>query len=737
MPPSPPPEPGPSPPPAPPSSSSPPPPSPSRPPLRSRSQPLPPTTTTAASAISSGSAPTYMPALPTPSSTPPADPMALTPARLRPLLRCPLCPPSTPLHSPLTLRCGHTLCTAHARPDTRGRCPLPTCIAAPPAPAVAPHPESGVGYFAVPAVPGAPAAAPAPAAASAHRPFEGRADVTVGKILELVDRAQAWFDDDRVHSAPAYPPDEQTDSEPDPDDDPEHDIEDMYFEPAPEPSVAGPSASASTSTSTSTSAPAGAASAAGHAPSPARDRRSARRPRSPSPDAPTRPRKRRRRCLHPTRARPPPPPPDANARARDPAARFAKELLGELTCDICSQLFVQPVTAPCQHTFCAGCLHRSLDYNMACPVCRDALEYAYFQEHPCNKLVLALILHAFPEAYAERRAAIDAEERDARLDTPIMVCQLSYPGMPTMLHFFEPRYRLMLRRCLATRRPRFGMIPPPRVAPSASHPPPAPAPHQQQQQQQAPPAPAPGAPTNHAPNAAGPTNTGNEYGTMLEIRSVQMLPDGRAVVETWGAWRFRIVERGTLDGYVVARVERVDDWEEAEAEGEVEAEAEAEADGQSERASRLGAGGRGGDGAGESGAGGGARAVVGRAPGKERTIEQLMGVCHEFLNELREGTPWVVHRLNQNYVAMPADPASFSFWMGALLPIDEHEKAKLLPIRSARLRLRLVVHWIEKLQSQWARSYGSASRLQVVLWWLRRQLMRAVVGQAGPAGATG
>lgn len=36
-----------------------------------------------------------------------------------------------------------------------------------------------------------------------------------------------------------------------------------------------------------------------------------------------------------------------------------------------------------------------------------------------------------------------------------------------------------------------------------------------------------------------------------------------------------------------------------------------------------------------------------------------------------------------------------------VLPIDEHEKAKLLPIRSARLRLRLVVHWIERLQSQW------------------------------------
>lgn len=36
-----------------------------------------------------------------------------------------------------------------------------------------------------------------------------------------------------------------------------------------------------------------------------------------------------------------------------------------------------------------------------------------------------------------------------------------------------------------------------------------------------------------------------------------------------------------------------------------------------------------------------------------------------------------------------------------VLPIDEHEKAKLLPIKSARLRLQLVVYWIEQLNSNW------------------------------------
>lgn len=49
------------------------------------------------------------------------------------------------------------------------------------------------------------------------------------------------------------------------------------------------------------------------------------------------------------------------------------------------------------------------------------------------------VLKAFPAQYAERGAMIEAEERDARLDTPILVAQLSFPNMPTMLHLFEPR----------------------------------------------------------------------------------------------------------------------------------------------------------------------------------------------------------------------------------------------------------------------------------------------------------
>ncbi|TFK55708.1 LON-domain-containing protein [Heliocybe sulcata] len=321
--------------------------------------------------------------------------------------------------------------------------------------------------------------------------------------------------------------------------------------------------------------------------------------------------------------------------------------MAELTCEICYTLLYQPVTTPCQHTFCAKCLQRSLDHNNACPLCRQDLPpFHYFQDHPYNQVLLAIILKTFPETYAERGRTIEEEEKAARLDTPLFVCQLSFPGMPTLLHIFEPRYRLMLRRCLSSATPLFGMIMPPRSS-SAN---------------------------------GGQT----EYGTMLEVRSVQMLPDGRSMVETWGVWRFRILERAIVDGYLVGRIERIDDFEE-ELEG-VDG-VDLESYGGAASTSRVAA----------------PRADLGSSP----TNEELMAVCHGFLDQLRHGTaPWVVQRLNNTYGPMPTTASEFSFWMALVLPIDEHEKAKLLPIRSPRLRLRLVVHWIEQLNSNWWFSSG-------------------------------
>ena len=38
--------------------------------------------------------------------------------------------------------------------------------------------------------------------------------------------------------------------------------------------------------------------------------------------------------------------------------------------------------------------------------------------------------------------------QDGRHHIPIFVCTVSYPYMPCPLHVFEPRYRLMMRRCM-------------------------------------------------------------------------------------------------------------------------------------------------------------------------------------------------------------------------------------------------------------------------------------------------
>lgn len=58
------------------------------------------------------------------------------------------------------------------------------------------------------------------------------------------------------------------------------------------------------------------------------------------------------------------------------------------------------------------------------------------------------VLKAFPDTYADRGRVIEIEERDARLKTPLFVCQLSFPGMPTLLHFFEPRWVFSLSNYL-------------------------------------------------------------------------------------------------------------------------------------------------------------------------------------------------------------------------------------------------------------------------------------------------
>lgn len=195
--------------------------------------------------------------------------------------------------------------------------------------------------------------------------------------------------------------------------------------------------------------------------------------------------------------------------------------VSDFECPLCIRLFFEPVTTPCGHTFCKNCIERSLDHNLRCPLCKQPLQ-EYFKNRKYNITVLLqdMMTHLFPSQLAEREEihrAEMAELSNLTKDIPIFVCTVAYPGVPCPLHIFEPRYRLMMRRCMETGTKKFGMC---------SY--------------------------EHGKGFA-------DYGCMLEILSLELLPDGRSFVDTVGGSRFRVLKRSQRDGYHTADIEYLED----------------------------------------------------------------------------------------------------------------------------------------------------------------------------------
>lgn len=195
--------------------------------------------------------------------------------------------------------------------------------------------------------------------------------------------------------------------------------------------------------------------------------------------------------------------------------------VSDFECPLCIRLFFEPVTTPCGHTFCKNCMERSLDHNLRCPLCKQPLQ-EYFKNRKFNvtSLLQDMMTRLFPSQLAEREQIHNAEMAELSnltKDIPIFVCTVAYPGVPCPLHIFEPRYRLMMRRCMETGTKKFGMC---------SY--------------------------EHGKGFA-------DYGCMLEILSLELLPDGRSYVDTVGGSRFRVLKRGQRDGYHTADIEFLED----------------------------------------------------------------------------------------------------------------------------------------------------------------------------------
>uniref|UniRef100_A0A1A7Z6L8 LON peptidase N-terminal domain and ring finger 1, like n=1 Tax=Iconisemion striatum TaxID=60296 RepID=A0A1A7Z6L8_9TELE len=206
-----------------------------------------------------------------------------------------------------------------------------------------------------------------------------------------------------------------------------------------------------------------------------------------------------------------------------PCRRVPQDLLdpNDLECSLCMRLFYEPVTTPCGHTFCKNCLERCLDHTPQCPLCKESLkEYLAFRKYTVTAVLDTLIKQHLSHEH-EERTNIHLEENqelsDLTKNVPVFVCTMAYPTVPCPLHVFEPRYRLMIRRCMDTGTQQFGMC------------------------------------------ISEPEKGFADYGCMLVIRSVHFLPDGRSVVDTVGGKRFRVLTRGMRDGYNTADIEHLED----------------------------------------------------------------------------------------------------------------------------------------------------------------------------------
>lgn len=74
-----------------------------------------------------------------------------------------------------------------------------------------------------------------------------------------------------------------------------------------------------------------------------------------------------------------------------------------LDCGICLNLLHQPVTAPCGHSFCTGCMSemlRNFLYQAKCPLCGKCIPHIYYK---ANLILERLINVCYPEEYSVRK----------------------------------------------------------------------------------------------------------------------------------------------------------------------------------------------------------------------------------------------------------------------------------------------------------------------------------------------
>lgn len=207
-------------------------------------------------------------------------------------------------------------------------------------------------------------------------------------------------------------------------------------------------------------------------------------------------------------------------------SRYENQLITkeDLECKICYSILYQAITTDCGHTFCRDCLKRSLDFRPECPYCRQSLDCRVISHTAITFEVKEAVEDMFHEEYTEREQSFTDEEAnwkrvgvDESTEVPVFVCMLAFPSLKYPLHIFETRYRLMIRKSYELGTRMFGMC------------------------------------------TTDEEMGFSEYGTMLFIDNMELLPDGRSIVQTTATRRFQVMSRSMRDGYNTAMVRWLED----------------------------------------------------------------------------------------------------------------------------------------------------------------------------------
>lgn len=345
---------------------------------------------------------------------------------------------------------------------------------------------------------------------------------------------------------------------------------------------------------------------------------------------------------------------------------FLRSLEGarpELDCLVCYGLYNDPVTTGCGHTFCRCCLYRAVDHSKHCPICRRDLTISPImgiETCPSNEKLVNIIEQLWPKELSSRRqvALFEDSARHQEFNMSLFQCTLSFPHMPTFLHVFEPRYKLMIRRVLDGDRT-FGMVFPNRWSRSTSDIP------------------------------------FYELGTLMRITNVEFYPDGRCLLETVGLSRFRVLRHSVCDEYDVGQTERIDD---VSIETEEAIEVSEITEGGRAAAERL-------------------RVHRQMAADNESILssessqlpdidlaevegmptQDIMAFALDFVERMRnQGAPWMAHQSISIYGDCPTNPAVFPWWLASVLPVKMRQKYLLLTTTSVRARLKICSAWLKE-----------------------------------------